>query len=160
MNLRPRQLLPAGLLAGLLALAAGCAGGTTEEKYPASVKGTVTLDGERLEMGMVTFTSEDGNTSSMATILDDGTFEQGGVPAGKVKVGVKTSHLEAQAKALGRDKARARKGEVKGGPGLSLPPGLFRAVPRKYEDPTTSNLVYDLKAGDNTLEIKLDGKAR
>jgi len=50
------------------------------------VKGTVTLDGEPVPLGMVVIHGEGGTTVRTATIDDRGNFELGDSPQGKVTV--------------------------------------------------------------------------
>jgi hypothetical protein len=157
-----RYHTPALTLALLFAPAvAGCGsagGGGRDDAYEAEVRGTVTLDGTPLEMGMVKFEGEGGATG-MATIREDGTFVSAGkVPSGKVRVAVQTSHLAGIVKAAGGG-ARGGAVKAKGGPPIAIPPGTFRPVPRKYEDPNTSGLVFELKRGSNApLTIELTSK--
>ncbi len=146
----------ASVLAGCLAAAAGCgsAGPAVGSGQESHVTGTITLDGEPLDMGMVFF--EAGGKSGTGNIREGGTFaDAGGVPSGTVKV-----KLSAQMYSYMAGRARTKTGgaEAKGGGGPPAQPGLYRVIPAKYMSFDTSKLTYDLKPGDNTIKIELSSK--
>lgn len=130
-------------LAGL-ALLATCAGCGQSGPATAPVKGKVTLDGQPLKTGRVITLPEAGRGAN-SLIAADGTFElstfgeRDGATLGKHKIGV----VAYEATGSGPES----------GNGRSL-------VPERYNNPETSNLTIDVKAGgDNFAELSLTTKA-
>jgi hypothetical protein len=123
-----------GCLLGLLGLL-GCSDPGAE------VTGTVRFDGVPLTGGKVTFfhpTRPGRNVT--AYIQTDGTYRILAVPTGQVKVTVVV--LPPQQK--DRDKKRAAAARLK-----------VPAVPSKYTDPATTELIYRVEPGSQTIDIEL-----
>jgi hypothetical protein len=123
-------------------MASGCGG---QGKNEVTVRGKVTLDGNPLTMGLVVVEVEGHPEPRTTSLNQDGTFELTGVPGGTAKVAVRTSHLQgamaAQAKFAQKAGAKAEKQDLV-------------LVPRKYENTSTSGLVYTIEGGKE-LHIEL-----
>jgi hypothetical protein len=90
------------------------------------VTGTVTLDGEPLRGGTVTFTSKENSILSTATnIRAGGKYRTDRAPAGKSLVTIETESLQW------------------GNAGAYIP------IPSKYSNPASSGLEVELKPGEN-----------
>src|SRR5262249_49372612 len=83
----------AGAFAFVISLAIGC--GPAKGK----VSGSVTLDGQPLPAGTITFYS--GKGGSVAGEITDGEYSVAGVLAGEAKVTVDTTAIKGEAEALG-----------------------------------------------------------
>ena len=121
---------------GLLAIvASGCS------PYDSSVYGTLSLDGNPLDRGTVTFHPEAGSATAYAQVKEDGTFRaqvggERGLPSGAYGVGVRVVE-EIPPKIEGD------------------PPGFRSIIPLKYKNYRSSGLRFDIKKGKNTIEIDL-----
>jgi hypothetical protein len=127
-----------GAAAALVALAlapAGCGGDLPTRP----VSGTVTIGGQPLKRGAITFVSTVGNKDAYMAIIDDGKYTTPPIPVGLCKVTINIppprpgSGGEGMA-APGKDKGKDR----------PLRPNM------KYADTTTSGLEYTVVKGDNT----------
>jgi hypothetical protein len=124
------------LFVGLVFLA-GCSG-------RGSVTGKVTLDGQPLPGGLVTFyhagaTEEETGSSTAAQIKPDGTYEAN-VIIGKSVVSVATS---------------SGMGTVRNPGAVKDPWGPYVPIPMKYLAPDKSGLSVDVKSGKQVYDIKL-----
>lgn len=134
----------------LVALATGCSG----RGGLAKVSGTVTLDGKPLPKGTLTFETT-GQRPAMARvengqIVEATTYKTGdGVPVGLHKVSI--SAFEDAASAVVDDPGKGKAPAANYMMGKSL-------LPARYNDPSTSDLTADIKAGSNALEFKLTSK--
>jgi hypothetical protein len=114
----------------------------------ADVSGTVTLDGEPLREGVVSFIPMSGRAAK-GEIQSDGSFVLGtygtsdGARVGKNMVAIEAVHL--------------------GEPTATDLIGLHdkkSLIPTEYNDPSNSQLVYEVKAGEsNVFQIELSSKA-
>jgi hypothetical protein len=148
-----------------------------------TVTGTVTIDGEPLKGGNVTFARNDGQTTMSGTINEDGSYKVENVPVGTVKVCVETKSMNPALASGGVNRPGARPGGGMGGP----PPGVahenkppegakvsehyvprtqgdnstvarYVAIPDHYADPTTTDLTYEVKRGPQDHPITLHKK--
>lgn len=129
-------------VAGLAIFVAGC-GPKHPETFPAS--GKVSYKGATLQSGTVQLVPEGAGNSATGPIQVDGTFKLGtfekddGALPGKYKIAVQVFPPE---------------GEGAGLPGQEFgdkePP-----IPLKYMDPNTSELTYEIKSGENKIELDL-----
>lgn len=132
----PRWRLTAiGLLAAALT---GCGG-----PYDATVAGVVTLDGATVTRGTISFTPQAGGPPAYGMIASDGKYSlrtgrEEGVKSGGYTVTVAANEESNQ---QGRD----------GGP----PPVGKPITPDWYRSPTSSGLSYEIKPGDNEINIEL-----
>ena len=141
-----RLVLP---LACALLVATGC-------EQPGKVSGLVTLDGEPLTTGVITFNPEGGGPTSYGAIGVDGRYElqtggEKGLKAGQYVVTI-AANAAAPAAALERPEADGP------APGPQVLPLL---TPAKYNDVGQSPLRATIKGGEQTLEFHLtsDGEA-
>jgi hypothetical protein len=130
----------------------GCA--KADKEFNASVQGAVTIDGQLAERGTVTFhPAKDGPVGS-GHIFADGSYsirtgqgnltdpDGGGIRAGKYVVTVIVSGPPGDAKV-----------DEKGGPPAIGP----RMMADKYALKETSDLTFDIEAGPNVIDLKLEG---
>jgi hypothetical protein len=125
-----RTVVAAGML-GVVGLC-GCG---PEEKATGTVIGKVSYSGEPVHSGTLNLISKTG-AASMVKITDDGSF-QFDAP---VEVGEYTAYLlppvpEPHA------------------PGAKVAPPKKFNIPPKFQDPATSNVKVEVKAGENTLTV-------
>jgi hypothetical protein len=110
---------------------AGCSvGGGTGE-----VSGSVTVDGQAVSEGMVTFLDAENKPHNGS--IKDGKYKVNDVPSGKSKVFISPPIPIAL------------------GPGPAPPAPKGPAVPNKYRDPKTSGLEFEVKSGGNQIDIPL-----
>ncbi len=127
----------------LIALA-GAASGCSSDAHRGVVKGRVTFKGQPVTGALIHFENREGGVEAQAALDADGRYEvktlQGdGLPAGRYKVAVAPGRIMQP----GEEAPLAGKAPPKG----SLPPTT--AVPAKYLRTATSDLVAEVKAGDN-----------
>jgi hypothetical protein len=138
---------PVVVLLALAIFVPGCGSGDVKL---AKVKGTVTLDGAPLPKGTVTFESQ-GQRPATGTIVNGEivevtTYAPGdGIPLGHHKIAISATEDSGSAVA-------ANPGEGKVGANYMSGKSL---IPAMYNDPSTSGLTADIKAGENTVEFKL-----
>lgn len=136
---RPLALRMLGLIA-LATCFAGCGG-----RFEAKLNGKVTLDGEPLPTGNVTFRpTEVGGSAAYARIDESGyyavqTGRDYGLPAGTYNVTV-----------MAREKPAVQYGKD-GAP----PPSGKQITPDWYHSANTSGLTVDVKPGSNRYDIEL-----
>jgi hypothetical protein len=127
------------MLALVAAASVGCGGDGMES----TVSGRVTLDGKPVGPGTVVFAPAAGEQNpATGTIQVDGTYvlksnRTAGLPTGRYKASVSVF-----------DQAPVAPGE------RSYEQAKL-VTPQKYADPSTSELEYDVKPGDNTIDIEL-----
>lgn len=119
--------------------------GCSKEGKLITVKGTVTLDDQPFEVGMVFFEQLNSTEKFQATLSNSGTFETK-LPAGKYNCYIQNFMFKMQA-----EKGAA----VSGIGGLS---GKFIPVPEKYTKATTSGFTLD--GPPEKVEFKMSSKAQ
>ncbi len=134
----------------------GCGPG---QKDRAVVKGKVTIGGQALTGGTVTFTTKD-NRQGTATIHPDGTYEMGDAPQGDVTITVAVPQPSAKEKMMGIEMGKDKKmPEPPGGKDSKMPmpamPDKFVLIPEKYSKVETSGLTYKVGKGEQTKNIEL-----
>jgi hypothetical protein len=130
---------PALLLLAALLASAGCGG-----KKTATVSGRVTYQGKAVPMGAIYFHGPN-DQMAMGILQSDGSFAATDVPIGQVKATV-----------LARDPGVYAQQLV--GPGGAPPqaaPPTFVAVPTKYADVNTTDLVFTIAGETKDLEVEL-----
>lgn len=115
----------------------GCGG------KPATVSGTISVDGNALDQGTVTFTPVAGGMRASAIIQGDGSYEvmtnrDVGLDVGEYAVAVVSREV-----IIG-----------KGGPPM---PGKYLA-PKRYGKTKTSGLQYSIEKGTNVIDIDLSSE--
>jgi hypothetical protein len=141
MNVLPRatRLFPLLGLASALVLIPGCS-------ETNSVSGKVTLKGEPVKAGFVTFIGED-NHRKVANIGSDGEYTLNQPPMGTVKVTVAGVTTTAPAPKAGQRAMR----DVHG---VAQEEGSSQAVPRRYADPN-NGLTFNVTGGTQRFDIEL-----
>jgi hypothetical protein len=153
----PRKLAsPSALFWCLLVLVnTGCG-----SKYPptAPVSGKITLNGEPVTQGRISFHPTNGERPALANIQPDGsysltTFERGdGALLGHHKVSIKSTRIEnapPPPKDFREEAAQAAEMAKTGGPQLVF------IVDKKYYDERTTDLEVEVKSGDNKIDFTL-----
>lgn len=105
---------------------AGC--GKQEQVIPnrAIVVGTVTIDGQPIQGGSISFTSEADPAVRITTSLrTGGRYRTDRAPIGKCQVSIETESV------------------------LSGNAAAYVKIPAKYNEPSTSGLTAEIQAGDN-----------
>lgn len=127
------------VLAACTAALVGCGG-----MYDSTVGGVVTLDGNPVPRGTVSFAPQASGSSAFGMIGADGAYtlrtgREEGLPPGQYVVTVAAN--EAPAVAQSKD----------GGP----PPMGKPITPDWYRNPATSGLTFEVASGSNTINIEL-----
>lgn len=125
--------------AALLSALVGC-GGT----FDASVEGIVTLDGNVVSTGAISFVPADGGPQAYAVIKENGSYElftgrEAGLPSGEYNVSI-----------VSRKPPKATHSDL-GGP---APPGE-PITPRWYASLMTSGLTFEVEPGSNDINLEL-----
>jgi len=143
------RLTTAACLGGGLAAATGCLG---SGPGLAPVGGVVTLDGEPLSSGRVTFWPTSGRNAS-GWIEDDGSFTLGTFSdADGARVG---RHRVAVTAALRKPTAPPNFDRDPPAAGWPRSP-----IPARYSNPDASGLVFEVEPGSNTFVISLVSKPK
>ncbi len=132
------------VLAGLALAASGCG------PAKAKISGLVKYNGEPLPSGTITFQSDAGDKPVKGTSIVDGKYTISDFPVGPAKISVITLPP-----ATG---GAPPTGSAIQGPGSSMAPvtpDKYVPIPKKYGNPGTSGLTYDVKAGDQTKDFDL-----
>jgi hypothetical protein len=113
------------------------------------ITGQVLLDGKVLTMGQVVLENSDSTQSGLGEITSDGKFRIPSAPLGNVRAAVRTSAY-----------ARFASAQKKDGKAITMVEreGTYIAVPKHYEDPTTSKLTYTITKETTELKIELTSK--
>jgi hypothetical protein len=130
-----------------MALVLGCGGESQPEL--ADVKGKVTYKGKPLPGGTVAFQGPDGKGRGVGPIMRDGTYSLK-CPPGKVQAAVVTRPPSAESMSSVEKRPAVREVHM---PSNVDPRSL---PPQQYERFDTSGLSYEVKAGGQTIDIKLD----
>jgi hypothetical protein len=113
-------------LAVTLIACCGCGGGEQMIEGRTIVSGTVTLDGQPLRGGAITFSSRENSIlATTVNIESDGKYRTDRAPTGKSSVSIETESLQF------------------GNPAAYVP------IPAKYSSAATSGLEVDLNPGEN-----------
>ena len=131
------------ILAVLLFLSAlaGCSRST------GTVYGKVTIGGQPLNVGTVTFVPEDGQAQTCSIEPD------GGYSVSKVPIGPCTIAVTSGQPSRGMWNLQTRQ-PAEGGVPPGQPPPFIR-IPPRYNDPQQSGLTYDVPAGRQLHDIEL-----
>jgi len=115
-----------------------------------TITGMVTLNGQPLSDGQVSFLAQDG-TIVTSMIDSNGKYRIPQFPVGLAKV---TVYPPMDMAAIG-DTIK-NQGKDKGPPRLTAPPTPKSDIPSRYADPQTSNLTVDVRRGEMTFDIPLE----
>lgn len=125
--------------AALSLFVAGCGGGG------GTVSGTVTLDGNPLKTGVVTFHPVAGGAAAIGAVTKDGSYE--------VAIGTETAIPQGEY-LVTVDGSEPTTSEP--GPGPPTPPAPpRRIIPDKYANKDTTDLRATVKAGSNKIPLEL-----
>jgi hypothetical protein len=136
-----------------LAILVACAGcGSAGDGLPReAIWGNVTLDGQPLAMGVITFTPSEGQATQSGGVVTGGKFsvprDQGPVP-GKYAVSISSASAEAQ---VPPEEAKT------GMPGYVTPGRKRDPIPDKYNTNTTLTAEVK-KGGGNSFQFDLKTK--
>lgn len=168
------RIRPLAVIPFVVALAAlGCGG--SNPAAPASISGSVTLNGKPLPGGSVSFFTQAGSTGYTASIGTDGTYSISDVPMGELIVCVETESANpTQPGTTGGSKDAQRYQQMMGdrrqqaggpaggggGGGAAGAAGADKAanyvkIDKKFAKPQTSPLTYTAKNGRNVYNIEL-----
>ena len=126
---RLRLILSIASIATLVTWGAGCRPAAAVSKG-IEAKGTATLDGTPLEMGLVVLEPEGGGESASGQIAKDGSFRLYDVRPGRYRAAVQTSMFAGMAAQGKKAAAGAGEGRPVAVRGLE---GTLRPVPAKFE---------------------------
>ena len=145
------------LLAAVVLLSGGC--GRRGNHPRATASGKVTLGTKPLPGGIIVFTSvDDPNATGTAYVRGDGSYDAKGVPVGKCKVSVKTSHLNpVQPKPKAGEVLPASPDQYVQMSGDPKTGKQYVPIPAKYES-GDGGLEFEVKEGANTYDIPLAEK--
>lgn len=133
-----RELWWGSCIALVLTGVIGCGG-----PYDATVVGMVTLDGNPIQTGSISFVPSSGGPQGYALVDQSGNYEvftgrEAGLPAGQYNVSV-----------VARESSTTRSED--GGP----PPPGKAITPQWYASPTTSGLEFTVESGSNEIDLQL-----
>ncbi|WP_020474315.1 hypothetical protein [Zavarzinella formosa] len=138
-------------LSGLLVLFSGVIG--CGDDRTSLVRGSVSIDGERITFGTIAFIGPDGRVDS-TMIRDDGTYEMLKAPQGKVLITVQTYPLPPQVRP---PEAIPTKGDK----AAATPTGArYTLLPDYYSDEKKSPLTYTVVPGPQEYDIQLSRPAK
>lgn len=123
-----------------------------------AIKGKVTYKGKNLPSGTVTFIGAQNDVVS-SPIAPDGMYDIPKVSVGVAKVSVSVPVAPQVPGGMKMDPAKMKGGaDPTGGTGTApAAPVLPRVpIPPHYQNPDTSKLTFDVKAGAQMHDIKLD----
>lgn len=173
-----RLCLPVVVLACALLALTGCG-------RKGTISGKVSVNGEAMPGGSITFVPADPSKSQRGGINDDGTYRVEGVPSGPAKVVVtprKAPNMGGggpQPMGAGRPPVVPGGGAPPGGkaaspaekmqlpPGVQLPPeaakrfeaargsGKTVSIPEDYQDSGKTPLTYEVKGGSQTKDFDI-----
>lgn len=126
---QPQLRIWGAALAVAILFAVGCGGAPTKRTDRAYAKGDVTLNGQPLAAGTISFTKLDGSTST-AVPISEGKYLCDSAPVGECKVTVDVQ-------------------SIPGGPGPVK-------IPTKYSDPLQSELRATFEPGQNEYDVAME----
>lgn len=142
-----RILLPSAVVAGLSALLIGCG-----SSGPATVEGTVTINGAKLNHGTLKLTGSDG-TSKTSPITSAGAYQINDAPTGEV-----TATVEVDKVRLAELQARKRSGPPPESKKFTMPPTEDRPpveIDAKYAQPANGKKITVSAGSRQTIDITL-----
>jgi hypothetical protein len=132
--------------AAFLIIGTGC----TSSSGSGTISGIVTVNGQKLKRGLVTFLPENSKKGVFNAAIIEGKYEISSVPTGLAKV-VIIPGLDppgtGENPADGNDKAPPPSGSKKD--------SFTTSVPAKYHDAATSGLELTVKSGRNEYDMNL-----
>ena len=118
--------------------------GCSDSNEGGEVRGKITIGGQPVTAGMVSFISQEGKDSVVGTLNDKGEYVVQNPPTGKVKIVIQTEMFKPQ----------------NAGPKVPFMQDqpTYVAIPAKYETAATTDLEYTVKRGKITHDIVLSDK--
>lgn len=107
----------------------------------ANVSGEVKIKDQPLEQGLVTFFSEGKKKRVKNSVVEKGKYTITGIPVGKVTISVQGTMTDPKAK----------------DPKTKQP--ITTPVAKKYTDPKSSGLSYEVTAGEQTHDLTVELEA-
>lgn len=154
-----RRLTGLALALGISsAILSGCNGGPRAGGPTGTVTGRVTIGGQPLEeQVVVTFLGQDGSPATALT-APDGRYEltihtSRSIPVGHYKIGISPYDPTESAASAPVDPRQVL--DVKTGASTARTQWNSQ-VPAKYGNPATSGLEWDVKVGQNSIDIDID----
>jgi len=135
-------------MALVLLLAALTAPGCGKGRPANTVAGKVYVGGKEARGGTVAFLDAEGNVVR-AAIGENGNYRVAGLAPGAAKVGV-VGHARVPAG------FRLQDGPNPGAPAPRPEPEDGPVIPARYKNPDKSGLTYEVRAGEQEHDIKLD----
>ncbi len=140
--MRPVRLF-ALLAVVALALCVGCEKGDRLPETGATLEGTITYNGQPVQVAMVIVQGTNG--SATGWVESDGRYKVQNCPLGDVNLAVNTEAGKGQARGAMMAKSQ--------GANVQLP--KIVDVPAKYGDPAQSGIKTNIHAGQNTYDITI-----
>jgi len=136
--MRMLPVLCAVFLAASSLISTGCEG-----KPRGTVQGMITLDGQPIELGAISFIPVDGQSATTGGAITNGRYLVANVPVGEMKVAISGS------KVVGKKKLYEDRPDSKEMPITENP------VPAMFSDLQNTTLRLDVKAGKNDKDWDL-----
>lgn len=145
-----KQVFMSGLILAILSLT-GCGGvSTLPEGETGTVTGKVTFNGKSVPEGTaIVFLHKDKGIAASSAIAADGTYalrmrREAPVLVGDYQIGITPPTVEltpAEAEAVNM--------------GKTIPEKEWPEIPKKYRNPETSGVTFNVKAGENTFDLDM-----
>ena len=147
----------ASVLSLCLLAVAGCGSSSGLPGPTGQVSGRVTFQGKPVPLGTtVTFVHEEKALPAAAQTTADGTYPL--VMRGGLKVLTGVYKVSVSAPAAVEDVTANPEAYKAVMEGRAAPPKAVAVLPAKYNSPETSGLVFEVKPGNNTINIDLKDK--
>jgi hypothetical protein len=144
--MRLRMLFTPMALVAAFGLLISCTTGCGSKVKPTGeVYGKVSYKDKPVTAGNVKFFPEAGGEPVLTLIAPDGTYRITGVPVGRSKVAVETLHLKGHMTPPPPGLAKMMNG----------PQAKYVEIPKKYEQPDTSTLAFEVEKGAKPWDIEL-----
>jgi hypothetical protein len=139
--MRLRRATCVFVIASGLLIWSGCDGNSR-----ARVQGTITLDGQPIELGAISFIPVDGQSPTTGGPITNGQYSVANVPVGEMKVAISGSKVVGKKK-LYQDR-----------PDSPEMPITENPVPAQFSDLQNTTLRLDVKPGTNGKNWELNSK--
>ena len=135
------QALCVHVIASSILILSGCDG-----KSRATVQGTITLDGQPIELGAISFIPVDGKSPTTGGPISNGHYSVPNVPVAEMKVAISGSRV------VGKKKLYADR------PDSQEMPITENPVPAQFSDLQNTTLRFEVKHGTNYKNWDLKSK--
>jgi hypothetical protein len=149
MHLFQRRGLPLAVLLSALVCGAGCESGATDDLPRNGVSGTITLDGQPLAKGLISFDPDKGQADAVSAgaVVTEGSYSiarNEGLTPGKYRVSIRSS-------------AGGESAATKEAPGMPPKKREKDPIPEKYNAKTTLSAEVT-EGGSNVFDFELTSK--